>query len=292
MAYSNCCNCSGNCGSAYGTGYARRNNNSWYRNSYAALNTVPAYTRYRNYPFYTGNCPNACGCYHCGCTAGVTNQNCRHCYHNCGCINGNSGCCDNCGGCNTGDTCGCCLGNGACCDNMNGCSCGNICCDHCGCDDLCGSGGNCDGCCNHCGCDRCCGHHNHGDCPVYGLFSSGVPLTVTAGAAIPLATTSVSNHDFTVSNGAVTINCCGTYMATYTVNVPAGAEVDTTIVMNVNGIAQPSTLLNVDVAGSYTGQTVFKANAGTTVSLVSSAAFSITEPVGQNIVTLTLTRIG
>lgn len=94
-----------------------------------------------------------------------------------------------------------------------------------------------------------------------------------------------------MTNGVVTFCRCGVYLATYTVHVPTGSEVDTSIVMNVNGVAQPNTLLNVAAVGSYTGQTVFTANAGTTLSLVTSAALSITEPVGQNVVTLTFTRI-
>ena len=295
MANSNCCNCSGSCGSSYGTGYARRNNNSWFRNSYAALNTVPACTRYRNYPFYTGNCPDACGCYNCGCTAGVTNQNCRCLYGNhCGC--NSCGTCDGCNSCSCCDNCNTCGTCGSCnscnsCDSCSACNSCNSCdacnnCNNCGCCDNC-----CDGC-STCGCNCTgCGCDHHCRCPVYGLFSANTPLSVTAGAAIPLSATNISDHDFTVSNGTVTIKRCGTYLATYTVNIPSGAELDTTIVMNVNGVAQPSTLLNVSAAGSYTGQTVFKANCGTTVSLVSSAAFSVTDPVGQNIVALTLTRI-
>lgn len=272
MAYSNCCNCSGNCGSHYGNSYARHNNNSWCRNNYTALNTAPDCSRCRNYPFYTGNCPNACGCYNCGCTAGVTNQNIRGYYgwrnvgDSCGCSActsaRNSACCGECGRCNGCNTCSC----GSCneCDDCNGCGCG---CDDCNCG---------------------CGTHN----PVYGLFSANVPLTVTAGAAVPLVPTAVSTNDFTVAGGAITVNRCGVYLATYTANIPIGAEVDTTLVLNVNGAAQPSTLQTVSTPGSYTGQTVFTANAGSTVSLISSAALSLTEPIGQNVVNLTLTRIG
>lgn len=280
MAYSNGCNCSGNCGSVYGNGCARRNNSTWYRNSYAALNTVPTCTRERNYPFYTGNCPNACGCYQCGCTAGVTNQN-----NGCGCGKNNNCCNRNCDCC---DLCNCR-------DNCGGCGtyavdyCGNTC-ENCGCDNNCGG---C--CCDGGGCSECghCHEHCHDHCrrPVYGLFSANIPLAVTSGAAIPLTANTTSCNDFTVSNGSVTINRCGTYLATYTINIPAGAEIDTSIVMNVNGIAQSSTLMNITAVGSYTGQTVFKANAGTTVSLVSNAAFSIADPIGQNVVSLTLTRI-
>ena len=100
-----------------------------------------------------------------------------------------------------------------------------------------------------------------------------------------------SCNDFTVTGGTVTINRCGTYLATYTVNIPADSTVDTDILINVNGVAQPGSLLDITGAGSYTGQTVFKANSGTTLSIVSNAALSLTESVGQNIVTLTLTRI-
>jgi len=288
MAYSNCCNCSGGCGSMYGSGYARRNNNSWYRNSYAALNTVPACTRYRNYPFYTGNCPDVCGCYHCGCAAGVTNQNCRCRYgnnHHCNACD----CCDHCGSCDSCSTNCCSCNNSTGCGNCtNNCTCGtcgNCCGNTC---DLCDCGENC---CD-CSCGNNCCHLDSSGCPVYGLFSANAPVTVTAGAAIPLAPTTVSTNDFTVSNGTVTINRCGTYLATYTVNIPAGSEVDTTIVMNVNGVTQPSTLLSISEAGSYTGQTVFTANTGATVSLVSNAAFTVSEPIGQNVVALTLTRIG
>lgn len=256
MAYSNCCNCSGKCGSTYGTGYAQRNSDSCCRNNYAALNTVPAYTRYRNYPFYTGNCPNRCGCYECGCTAGVTNQNNRSCF-------GSSNCCGSCE-------------NNCCTDSLN--------CNNC---DYCSNCNNCAPCCsNNCGCHDCCNR------PVYSLYNANVPLSVTAGAAVPLVATAVSDSDFSVSGGIVTINRCGTYLATYNVNIPTGAEIDTNFILNVNGVAQPGTLLNVSSAGSYSGQTVFTANAGTTLSIVSSAATAITDPVGQNVVTLTLIKIG
>lgn len=274
MAYSNCCNCSGNCGSMYGTGYARRNNDSCSRNSFAALNTVPAYTRYRNYPFYTGNCPNRCGCYECGCTAGVTNQNNRGWFSNSNCCSSreSSGCNDsmNCNTCDYCNNCGC--NHCGICNNGN-CNSGN-CCD------------NCSPCCNNnCGCYDCC------DRPVYGLYNANVPFSVTAGAAVPLVSTAISDSDFSVSGGIVTINRCGTYLATYTVNIPTGTEIDTNFILNVNGIAQPGTLLNVASAGSYTGQTVFTANAGTTLSIVSSAAAAIPDPVGQNVATLTLIKI-
>jgi len=106
-----------------------------------------------------------------------------------------------------------------------------------------------------------------------------------------LTATNVSCNDFTVSGGTVTINRCGTYLATYTVNVPLEATIDTDILINVNGVAQPGSLLDITAGGSYTGQTLFKANPGTTLSIVSGSAFSLTESVGQNIVTLTLTRI-
>jgi hypothetical protein len=101
----------------------------------------------------------------------------------------------------------------------------------------------------------------------------------------------VSNNDFTVSGGTVTINRCGTYLATYTVNLPVAPEAGSTTIMNVNGVAQPSTLLNLTDAGSYTAQTVFTANRGTTISIVSNNALTVADPAGLNIVTLTLTRI-
>lgn len=229
MAYSNICSCSANGSTGCSKGCARCNNGC--RSSYGVLNAVPSCADYRNYPFYTGNCPNACGYYGCGCCAGVTGPNGALG----GCLNENCGC----GGC-------------------TGCS----------------------------GCNQNCNR------PVYGLFSANAPVTVAAGAAIPLVTTSISSDDFSVTNGVVTFSRCGVYLATYTVHVPTGSEVDTNIVMNVNGVAQTNTLLNVSAAGSYTGQTVFTANVGSVLSLVSSAALSITEPAGQNVVTLTLTRIG
>ena len=114
---------------------------------------------------------------------------------------------------------------------------------------------------------------------------------MAAGAAVPLTAMTASCNDFTVTGGTVTINRCGTYLATYTVNVPLEATIDTDILINVNGVAQPGSLLDIAAGGSYTGQTVFKANPGTTLSIVTTAALSLTESVGQNIVTLTLTRI-
>ena len=258
----------------------------------------------KRYPFYTGPCPSACGCNHCHHHCG-----CNHCgCTNCGCTNAqvtmdwNYGCSNGANYVNTASYanaarsassgCGC---SGSCGCNNN-CGCGNGC-GNCSCGSNCG--------CNDCECDSCgCG------CPpmppplppvppvepclpLSGNFFSAAPLTVAAGGNIPLVA-SGAPAGYTVENGAVQIQNPGTYYLSYTVSVPADTALATVITPALNGASLPAGAVTVDAVATdgpltLSGQTVFVADAGARLSLVSSEALSL--PGATPFVNLSLLRI-
>ena len=155
---------------------------------------------------------------------------------------------------------------------------------------------------NHC--DRCdrgdrCGRHrrcrrfDHGS----GLFVAWLPLAVSANGIIPLTMNNPCREpDFEVNSGLITLENEGTYLATYTVQVPADTALDTLITLNVDGASQSAAATQVTTeagaaTASFTGQAIFEAGEGATVSLRTSEAINITGTATQPMFTLTLVRL-
>lgn len=264
MACSNGCGCTGSLNSLYANAYAPRNTHACPRNSYMALERVHPCGRH-NYPYYTGICPDRCGCYRCGCNAGVNvpfdrRNACGNCNDNCAC--------NDCGACSSNcacaDTCGC----------NNDHACGNDCghCHH----------------HNHCGC--------HGGClcgaDAYGMFTACAPLCLGCGTEIPLTASAANSDGFSLSGGMVTISKPGRYLALCSFSIPADASVDAAVSLNVNGVPQPSARMDLSGGTSCMAQAVFSAEEGTAVCLSGSRSCGIPGIAGQNIVTLILIRIG
>lgn len=278
----NNCNSCSNC-----NGGACYRNRGYRRNTYAALNTLPRCGACVNYPYYTGRCPDEWGCYNCGCHAGVSNQNTRAAFYN------------NCGACQ--EDC--------CCDNNAH---GNTCGCHTGCNDGCnGCYGSWNiprenyGCCNAgCGCGCCCNNCDNGDnpvcdcpAPVYGMFTAAAPLTVAASGSVPFAM-GVNTGDFAVNGGNITIQQAGNYLATITLQLPGDTAADATLNLNLNGSALPAARIDIDSTtsdgnvASHASQVIFTASEGSVISLTGDSAFTISGTSGQNLITLTLIRLG
>ncbi|MDO4866248.1 MAG: hypothetical protein Q4C10_06790 [Clostridia bacterium] len=137
---------------------------------------------------------------------------------------------------------------------------------------------------------RHCGRRNG-----FGMFSAMLPMAVAANGVIPLVGSCGCPgwENFNVNSGLVTVKEEGTYLATYTVRLPEGADVNSTITLNVNDASQSSAITQVGGAGPgcFTAQAIFDACGDTTVTLRSSEAINITEPSAQPLFTLSLVRL-
>ena len=129
------------------------------------------------------------------------------------------------------------------------------------------------------------------------MLTSFAPMAVSPNGIIPLAKADMCrNSDFDVNCGLITVESEGTYLATYSVRVPAQTALDTVMTLNVNDASQTTAITQVvteagDNTTSYTAQALFQADEGDTVSLRTSEAINITETSVQPMVTLSLTRL-
>ena len=139
--------------------------------------------------------------------------------------------------------------------------------------------------------DCCCRRKPRCD---FGLFSAMLPMAVTANGIIPLAKNNCAGvNDFRVNSGLISVEESGTYLATYTVRVPEGAALDSTITLNVNDACQSAAIAEVGGAApvSTSAQAIFDVSERATVTLRSSEAINITESSAQPLFTLSLVKL-
>lgn len=135
------------------------------------------------------------------------------------------------------------------------------------------------------------------DDPCGAIFQCNLPIAVSANGIIPLVVNNpCRDSSFEVNSGLVTLEKGGTYLATYTVRVPETAALDTTITLNVDDASQSSAVTQVMTEGgasttAYTAQAIFEADEGTTVSMRTSDAISVTSPSAQPMFTLSLVQL-
>lgn len=127
-------------------------------------------------------------------------------------------------------------------------------------------------------------------------FTASGPIHVEGGCGIPL-TPSVLNHDlFSVHDGSIVLHKSGTYLATYTVNLPPQQPVNTQLSLRLDGnevagsthslIALPNAAASVCVSA----QAVVQTRPNRILSLHSDNPCSI-NCENPNLITLTLIRI-
>ncbi len=128
-----------------------------------------------------------------------------------------------------------------------------------------------------------------------GVFTAMLPVAVAANGVIPLVNSRCIGDadDFKVNSGMVTIEEEGTYLATYTVRVPEGQALDSTVTLNVNDASQASAVSEVGGEGpsSFTAQAIFDVSDRASLTLRSSGAINLTETSAQPLVTLSLVRL-
>ena len=145
------------------------------------------------------------------------------------------------------------------------------------------------------GCQESCGDRPRRRCGRCGVFTAMLPMAVAANGIVPLVGNNCMGNaaDFPVNSGLITIRDPGTYLATYTVRLPEGAAVDSTMTLNVNDASQSSAITEVGGEGpaGFTAQAVFDVGDYATVALRSSEAINLTETSPQPLVTLSLVRL-
>ena len=145
-----------------------------------------------------------------------------------------------------------------------------------------------------CACNACC----NGCETLHGMFASFPPISVSGNGNVCLAASGIDENDFAISNGEIVIPASGTYHAVFSVNVPEGVALDTTMDLTLNGTIIPATtttintLSNTETTSGYTGHAVFHANANSRLALHSSNAIVISPSVtNKNVFSLTLFRV-
>ena len=119
---------------------------------------------------------------------------------------------------------------------------------------------------------------------------------VSAGGVIPLETTLANAQYFTNNAGSILIRRAGTYLVTYTVQVPIGEALASQYYLTLNGTAVNESAVNVtdnvsaEETKSYTMQAIIQANANSTLALNSSAAVTA-DAAALNPYNLTIVRL-
>ena len=127
-------------------------------------------------------------------------------------------------------------------------------------------------------------------------FIATAPATVTAGGQLNLQYDTGDQTAFQVRPSGIRIVYPGRYFAAYTFQNPAGTTLDTTLALELDGSplnASASRAVTDGAAASstFSGQSIFEADAGDYLTLGSTGA--ITLPAGDQtpVATLTLMRI-
>lgn len=118
--------------------------------------------------------------------------------------------------------------------------------------------------------------------------------TIAGGAPIPFTGSSIVGEGFDLVNGELQIENAGLYRLSYSINIPSGASVNTTFVIQANGVDVPGTQQSVNhlsgsPAVSINSQAFFEATGAVSLALVSTAPISITPSVsGDTLASLTV----
>lgn len=171
-------------------------------------------------------------------------------------------------------------------------------------EDNCDNGNDNNNCDNTCCCPRCRRRRCHKKCCFGGgggmccdMFSAWLPMALSPNGIVPLVMNKpCRGSDFNINSGMITLEKGGTYLATYTVKAPETAALDTTISLNVDGASQSTASTQViteagTTTSSFTGQAIFEADEGATVSLRTSEAINVTDPATQPMFTLSLVQL-
>ena len=92
--------------------------------------------------------------------------------------------------------------------------------------------------CRHHHCCHCCRHEGH-SCPsirgLAAMFTSGAPVNLPAGEAVPLSPCMINPDCFGCENGFIRIAKPGLYLAVWTANIPSYQNFSARLCLHLNG---------------------------------------------------------
>lgn len=132
---------------------------------------------------------------------------------------------------------------------------------------------------------------------LFATFSLYGPVDVAAGGAINVVERDTNTNLLSVEGGRIILRAPGVYYAAVTTDIPLEIAVNTVLQMELNSriLTQPQiaveTTTSDTAASNYAGHTVFQAECGSVLRLLSQSALNITTASTQPIFTLTLVRL-
>lgn len=154
-----------------------------------------------------------------------------------------------------------------------------------------------DDCCDHCWLGR--PPYPDEDvpgCHAAAAFTAAAPVQLSAGGSVSFSAAGDIPDGFSVESGGIRIENAGTYMAIYTVNVPANAAVSSRFVLTLNGSSISASAMDVsatagDGTNGSTMSALFTADAGSLLNLSSLSPVNICPGPASNIFTLTIIAV-
>lgn len=143
----------------------------------------------------------------------------------------------------------------------------------------------------------CCGGDPSEEIDQYASLYIPDTLTVPAGGPLPFTSLVLTGAFSYNAQNQLVILQPGIYRAVYTLNIPAGAVVDTTLQLMVGNRMLPGAQISVthganDGTVTITGQALFESGYATPLELLSSSALSLVgENPGDVLATLTITTL-
>ncbi|MDO4547654.1 MAG: hypothetical protein Q4D04_06145 [Clostridia bacterium] len=132
----------------------------------------------------------------------------------------------------------------------------------------------------------------------YAYFAQTGAVAVSAqNGVIALDSVSDASDSFELDGGIVTVNKAGTFLATFTMSLPANSTVNTQLTNILDGVALPGSIVSINKRpgspGSVVSQAVFTSTgAGNEFAVISSQPFAITgDTSADTLAALTITQL-
>lgn len=121
-------------------------------------------------------------------------------------------------------------------------------------------------------------------------------MALSAGGTVPLLAATTNTDTLAATQGGLLIRCAGTYMVTYSVNLPANEAFTGQFYLQLNGQTLPASVRDVVATAdttttSVTVQMLVQAPANSVLTLASAGAVTLPTPGYPNVFNLTILRV-
>ncbi len=133
--------------------------------------------------------------------------------------------------------------------------------------------------------------------PPFAYLTQTDAFTIAAGVPVPFTGNALLSGGMSFCNGLLELPAPGVYRVSYTLHIPAGSVVDTTVVIRVGGVDIAGTQQTITSAlggqrFEVTGQAIFEISAPAALGLFSTNAFALTPSFpGDALATLTVENV-